>query len=85
MTRAFGAFLGILLTGVFVAGLLQRQKRVFLRMGVDSAIVLLGYAGGVFVLFGLRWRLATVYWNTDLRVNVATSDGQLATKPTHME
>lgn len=50
----FGVLLGILLTGVFVAGILQGRKRVILRMGVDSAVVLLAYAVGVLVLFGLR-------------------------------
>jgi cation:H+ antiporter len=50
----FAALLGILLTGVYVAGILRRRKRVVLRMGIDSAIVIAAYAVGVVVLYGLR-------------------------------
>lgn len=50
----FAALLGILLTGVYVAGILYRRKHVVLRMGVDSAIVLVLYLGGAVILYGLR-------------------------------
>ncbi len=50
----FAALLGIVMTGIYVAGILYRRKRVVLRMGVDSAIVLLLYIGGAVVLYGLR-------------------------------
>jgi cation:H+ antiporter len=50
----FGAMLGILLAGVYVAGTLQRRKRVVLRMGLDSAFVLIGYICGIVLLYGLR-------------------------------
>lgn len=50
----FAAMLGILLTGTYVAGILQRKKRVVLKMGLDSAVVLVLYIGGAVVLYGLR-------------------------------
>lgn len=50
----FAALLGILLTGIYVAGILQRRKRVVFRMGIDSAVVLLVYIAGAFVLYSLR-------------------------------
>ncbi len=39
--------LGILLTAVFVYGLIFRPRRQFLRLGIDSLVVLLLYAGGI--------------------------------------
>jgi cation:H+ antiporter len=50
----FAAVLGILITGVYVAGILYRRKLVVLRMGIDSAIVLILYLGGTVVLYGMR-------------------------------
>lgn len=50
----FGAVLGILLTSVFVGGILYRRKLVVLRMGIDSAIVLVLYLAGAVILYGLR-------------------------------
>lgn len=50
----FAALLGILLAGVFVAGILYRRKFVVLRMGIDSAIVLVLYLGGAVILYTLR-------------------------------
>lgn len=50
----FAAMLGILLTGTYVAGILQRKKRVIFRMGLDSAVVLVLYVAGAFILYGLR-------------------------------
>ena len=51
---SFAALLGILLTGTYVAGILQRPKRVVFRMGVDSALVILLYLVGTTVMYGLR-------------------------------
>lgn len=51
---AFGALLGLLLTTIFMAGLIERRDRTILRMGWDSLAALLLYAGGVAVLFLLR-------------------------------
>ncbi|MEU9097978.1 hypothetical protein [Streptomyces sp. NPDC048361] len=39
--------LGVVLTGVYVAGLVFRPKRQYLRMGVDSLAVLVMYAAGI--------------------------------------
>lgn len=50
---AFGALLALLLTGVFMIGLLERRDRTVLRMGWDSAAVILGYCGGIVVLHAL--------------------------------
>jgi cation:H+ antiporter len=48
------ALLGTVLAGVFLIGLVERRDKTVLRMGWDSATVLLVYAGGLVVLFGLR-------------------------------
>ncbi len=45
-----GAILAIILTGVFIIGLLERRNRTILRMGFDSLASLLIFAGGVFIL-----------------------------------
>lgn len=50
----FAALLGIMVTVVFLAGLIERRDRAFLRMGVDSIIVLIIYLGGLSVLLTLR-------------------------------
>jgi cation:H+ antiporter len=51
---AFGALLALLLTATFLVGMLERRDRTVLRMGIDSAVVLLAYVAGVVVLYGLR-------------------------------
>jgi cation:H+ antiporter len=48
------ALLGILATGLFLAGLLERRHRTVLRMGVDSIAVLAAYAARLFLLYRLR-------------------------------
>ena len=49
-----GAVLGIVVTAMFLVGLIERRNRVFLRMGPDSIAVALAYAGGLVVLHALR-------------------------------
>lgn len=49
----FGAVLGIVVTAIFLIGLLERRDRVFLRMGPDSIAVFLAYGGGLVVLHAL--------------------------------
>jgi cation:H+ antiporter len=46
-TDAFLAVLGILLTAVYLAGLIVRPKRQFLRLGPDSLVVLILYVVGI--------------------------------------
>ena len=46
-TNAFLAVLGILLTAVYVAGLVIRPKRQYLRLGPDSLLVLILYGAGI--------------------------------------
>lgn len=53
-TAGFGALLALLLSAIYLIGLLERRDRAVLRMGVDSIAVLLLYAGGVAVMYGLR-------------------------------
>lgn len=48
------ALLGILVTAIFLGGLIERRDRVVLRMGVDSLLVLLVYLGGLALLYQLR-------------------------------
>lgn len=51
---SFGATLALLLTSFLLVGMLEGRNRTVLRMGWDSAAVLLGYFGGLFVLYHLR-------------------------------
>jgi cation:H+ antiporter len=50
----FAAILGAAVTAVYVAGLIARPRKVLLRMGVDSALVLGLCAGGLVLLYWLR-------------------------------
>jgi cation:H+ antiporter len=47
----FGALLGILLTSIYLVGMLIRFKKTILNLGFDSLLVLLVYAAGVFLMF----------------------------------
>lgn len=49
-----GALIGIVLTSIFVVGLIERRDRVFLRMGYDSIAVFFAYASGLAVLYAVR-------------------------------
>lgn len=51
--EAIGATLAVLLTGIFIVGLLERRDRTLLRMGYDSIAAVLIFAGGVVGL--ARW------------------------------
>lgn len=50
----FGALLGVVITTVYLAGLIERRNRTFLGLGIDSIIVLVCYLGGLGILFSLR-------------------------------
>ncbi len=50
----FVALAGIVLTCVYLVGLIERRDRVVLRMGLDSAAVLGLYAGTLVVLYFTR-------------------------------
>lgn len=45
---------GIVLTAIYIVGLLDRRNRTFLRMGYDSLAAIVTYGIGVVVL-GLVW------------------------------
>lgn len=49
-----GALIGIVLTSIYLVGLIERRDRAFLRMGYDSIAVLLTYAAGLFVLYQVK-------------------------------
>lgn len=51
---AFAALLAAFLTGLFLAGMIERRDRTILRMGVDSLAAIAAYAAGLVVLFHLR-------------------------------
>jgi cation:H+ antiporter len=51
--EAVAALLGLLLTGVFVLGLLERKDRTVLRMGYDSLAALVLYGAGLVILYPL--------------------------------
>lgn len=48
--EVIGAILATLLTGIFLVGLLERRQQSIFRMGYDSLIAILLFAGGLFVL-----------------------------------
>jgi cation:H+ antiporter len=48
------ALLVILLTAIYVAGILERRHKLVLGMGLDSVLVLVLYLGGLFVLYSVR-------------------------------
>jgi cation:H+ antiporter len=48
------ALLGVVLTMLYIVGLLERRDRSVLRMGWDSMAVLVAYVGGLVVLYQLR-------------------------------
>lgn len=50
---AFAALLGVVVSALFLVGLIERRDRTVLRMGYDSLAVLAAYLGGVAVLFTL--------------------------------
>ena len=52
--EVISALLGVLLTGIYLVGLLEHRDRVVLRMGYDSLAVLALFAGGVALLFAIR-------------------------------
>lgn len=49
-----GALLGVACTAIYLAGILERRDKTFLRLGVDSIFVVLVYAGGVVLLYTIR-------------------------------
>jgi cation:H+ antiporter len=51
---AFAALLGVVVSALFLVGLIERRDRTILRMGYDSFAVLGVYLAGVAILFTLR-------------------------------
>lgn len=49
-----GALLAIVVTALFQAGLAERRDRSLFRLGYDSILVVVAYAGGVVLLYMLR-------------------------------
>jgi cation:H+ antiporter len=50
----FGAMLAIVLTALFLAGMIERRDRTVFRMGFDSLAAIGIYLGGITVLYQLR-------------------------------
>ena len=50
----FIAVLGMVVTSIFVIGLLERRNRTVCGMGVDSLMVLIAYVAGLAGLYYLR-------------------------------
>jgi cation:H+ antiporter len=51
--EAGAAVLGLLLTGIFVVGLLERKDRTIFRMGYDSLAAIVTFLAGLAVLYAL--------------------------------
>lgn len=54
-TDIYLASLGVLLTAVYIYGLIFRPKRQFLCLGIDSIVVLVMYIVGIIGLFTIAW------------------------------
>ncbi|WP_170304158.1 hypothetical protein [Microvirga makkahensis] len=52
--EAVAALLGLILTAVFVIGLLERKNKTSLRMRYDALAAILIFAGGVILLYLLQ-------------------------------
>ena len=50
----FVSLLGILLTTIYLVGLIERRNRTFARMGIDSLATLVVYGVGLFLLYQMR-------------------------------
>jgi cation:H+ antiporter len=50
----FAGAIGMIVTAIFLVGLLERRDRTVLRMGIDSLAVLVTYIAGLFGLYMLR-------------------------------
>jgi cation:H+ antiporter len=50
----FAALLALVLTVIYLVGMLERRDRKVLRMGLDSLAVVLTYVASLVVLYGLR-------------------------------
>jgi cation:H+ antiporter len=48
--ESIGAMLAVLITGIFLVGLLERRSISFLRMGLDSLAALVAFAAGIAAL-----------------------------------
>jgi cation:H+ antiporter len=53
-SAVFAVAMGIVVTAVYLIGLIERRDRTILRMGLDSAVVLALYVGSLGVLYLLR-------------------------------
>lgn len=51
---AFAALLAMVLTALFLAGMIERHDRTVMRMGFDSLAALAVYVGGIALLYQLR-------------------------------
>ena len=51
---AFGALLALVMTALFLAGMIERRDRTVARFGIDSLAVCATYAVGLVVLYQLR-------------------------------
>lgn len=51
---ATAALLGLVLTAIFVVGMIERRDKTLGRMGYDSAAVFVIYAAGLFLLYAQR-------------------------------
>ena len=51
---AAGAIFGILLTSLYQIGLTIKYKKTYIRLGIDSILVLLFYIAGAIILFNMR-------------------------------
>ncbi|MFC7397514.1 sodium:calcium antiporter [Chelatococcus sp. GCM10030263] len=49
--EAIASLIGVLLTGIFLVGLIERQSKTVLRMGYDAVLAIVVFAGGLVILY----------------------------------
>ncbi|ANW05510.1 sodium:calcium symporter [Bradyrhizobium icense] len=52
--EAVAATVGIILTGIFLVGLLERENKTFLRMGYDAVAALVTFVAGIVLLYFIQ-------------------------------
>ena len=53
-SAVFAGSLGMIVTGIYLVGLLERRNRTIMRMGIDSFAVLVVYLSGLGILYYLK-------------------------------
>lgn len=59
-SASLAGLLGLVITAIFLTGMIERRNRTIFRMGYDSFLVLLCYAGGLTLIFSIATSAAGI-------------------------